>query len=246
MCVKENIKKQKDMNSNIMNKKKIVFLTGAGIDVESGIPAFRTKNGLWENHKIEEVATLDGWKKDRVKVLDFYNERRRQMCTVSPNLAHTLISDLEDKFNVMVITTNVSDLHERGGSTKVIHLHGELSKMCSSLDKEKTLEYKEDIKIGDKHSDGSQIRPYIVWFGEDVPLVEDAIKEIKSADILVIVGTSLEVYPAAGLMGYTKASCELYYIDPKPKMDSGVAQYFTIIPKVATEGMSDFVSKLNI
>jgi NAD-dependent deacetylase len=166
------------------------------------------------------------------------------MDTVSPNLAHTLISNLESDYDILVLTTNVSNLHERSGSSKVIHLHGELAKMCSSLNKELVVEYKDPIKIGDKHEDGSQLRPYIVWFGEDVPLIDEAIKEVKTADILVIVGTSLEVYPAAGLMGYAKMACDMYYIDPKPKMPPGVAQYFTVISKVATEGMKDFIERL--
>jgi NAD-dependent deacetylase len=227
-----------------MMNKKIVFLTGAGISAESGVKTFRDYDGLWEGHSVEEVATLDGWEKDKQKVLDFYNERRRQLGSVEPNLAHKLIGDLEKDYDISIITQNVDDLHERGGSTKVMHLHGELLKMCSSMDKEKTLPYNDDIKVGDKHSDGSQLRPYIVWFGEDVTLIDDAVEEVKTADILVIIGTSLEVYPAAGLMGYAKSNCDLYYIDPKPKMSSGVAKYFTVIKKVATEGVKEFIDIL--
>lgn len=225
-------------------RKKIVFLTGAGISAESGIKTFRDSDGLWEGHKVEDVATVAGWRKDRQKVLDFYNERRKQMSSVEPNEAHILIAQLEREFDVVVITQNVDDLHERGGSSDVMHLHGELAKMCSSMDKTKTLPYIDDIKLGDKHEDGSQIRPFIVWFGEDVTMIDDAIRQVKTADFLVIVGTSLEVYPAAGLMGYAKSSCELFYIDPKPKMNTGVAQYFTIIKKSATTGVKEFVDNL--
>ena len=219
-------------------KKKIVFLTGAGIDKESGINTFRDVGGTWEGYEVNEVASIEGWKKDRSKVLDFYNQRKNQLNTVEPNLAHKLIGDLEKYYDICVITQNVSNLHERGGSTNVIHLHGELTRMCSSLNKTKTLPYINDIKIGDKHEDGSQLRPFIVWFGENVPLLDDAISEIIQADILVIIGTSLEVYPASGLMRYANANCELYYIDPNPK-DDGVLDYFTVIPKVATEGVKE-------
>lgn len=225
-------------------RKKIVFLTGAGISAESGIKTFRDSDGLWEGYKIEEVAHPDGWRENRQKVLDFYNERRKQMSSVEPNDAHKLIAQLEREFDVVVITQNVDGLHERGGSSEVIHLHGELSKMCSSMDKTKTLPYTDDIKLGDKHEDGSQLRPFIVWFTEDVPMIDEAVKEVKTADYLVIVGTSLEVYPAAGLMGYAKAACELFYIDPNPKMSKGVAEYFTIIKKSATTGVKEFVDNL--
>jgi NAD-dependent deacetylase len=226
-----------------MIMKKIVFLTGAGISAESGVKTFRDYNGLWEGNRVEEVASIDGWRKDKSKVLDFYNARRAQLDEVVPNEAHKLIGELEKNFEVVVVTQNVDDLHERGGSTNVIHLHGELTKMCSSLNKSKTLPYTKDIKIGDKHPDGSQLRPFIVWFGEDVPLIDTAAKEISKADYLIIVGTSLQVYPAAGLMRSAGADCELYYVDPNPKLDE-VSEYFTIIPKVATEGMKELYKKL--
>lgn len=227
-------------------KKKIVFLTGAGIDKESGINTFRDTGGTWEGHDVTEVASIEGWKKDRGKILDFYNQRKDQLNTVEPNLAHKLIGDLEKYYDICVITQNVSNLHERGGSTNVIHLHGELTKMCSSLNKTKTLPYINDIKIGDKHEDGSQLRPFIVWFGENVPLIDDAISEIRQADILVIVGTSLEVYPAAGLMRYVNTDCKSYYIDPNPKEedDSSWLLYFTVISKIATEGMKELYNIL--
>lgn len=220
--------------------KKIVFLTGAGISAESGVKTFRDADGLWEGHDVMEVASPQGWRKNRQLVLDFYNERRRQLDTVEPNEAHKLIASLQDKYNVHVVTQNVDDLHERGGAKNITHLHGELKKMCSSLNVTKTLPYDEDIKLGDKHEDGSQLRPFIVWFGEDVPKLGDAVETILDADYLVIVGTSLNVYPAAGLMGYAPANCKLYYIDPNPNLGPAT-QYFTVIPKVATEGMKEFV-----
>lgn len=225
---------------------KIVFLTGAGIDQESGIPTFRdNKTGLWENHDVKDVASISGWEKNKELVLKFYNERRRHLDNVEPNEAHKMIAELEKTHDVSIITTNVSDLHERSGSTNILHLHGELNKMCSSYNKELTLPFNEDIKMGDLHSDGSQLRPYIVWFGENVPAMSEAIRIVKTADIFVIVGTSLEVYPAAGLMGYAKADCKMYYIDPKPKMNEGVLQYFTVIKSVATKGVKKFIKKIS-
>jgi NAD-dependent deacetylase len=228
----------------MMKKTKIVFLTGAGISAESGIQTFRDADGLWMGHKVEDVASPQGWKKNKQLVLDFYNKRRKELNTVEPNLAHKTIAELEKDFDVVVVTQNVDDLHERGGSTNVIHLHGELMKMCSSKDKSLTLPYVDDIKIGDKHEDGSQLRPFIVWFGEDVPLLGDAAEQIMDADHFVIVGTSLEVYPAAGLMRCAPAKCKLYYIDPNPKLDNLYSEYFTIISKVATEGMIEFKNKV--
>lgn len=223
---------------------KIVFLTGAGVSRESGIKTFRDHDGLWEGYDVMEVASIQGWRKDREKVLRFYNERRRQLDDVTPNLAHELIASLEKDHEVVVITQNVDDLHERAGSTNVIHLHGELKKMCSSMNKENTLPYDKDIEIGDKHEDGSQLRPYIVWFGEDVPKMFSAANHVMDADVLVVVGTSLEVYPAAGLTQYAKGSCRLFYIDPKPSEDTPGIEYFTTIKNVATEGMKYLVDIL--
>lgn len=217
-------------------RKKIVFLTGAGVSAESGVKTFRDHDGLWEGVDVMEVASIDGWRKDREKVLRFYNQRRQQLDEVVPNAAHLAIAELEKDFDVWVVTQNVDDLHEKAGSSNILHLHGELSKMCSSNNKELTLPYERDIKIGDKHPDGSQLRPYIVWFGEDVPMIDEAIKVVKSADILVVLGTSLQVYPAAGLSQYSPANCDLYYIDPNPA-DDPMVQYFTVIKEKATTGM---------
>jgi NAD-dependent deacetylase len=225
-------------------RKKIVFLTGAGVSRESGIKTFRDEDGLWEGYSVDEVASIQGWRKDKEKVLKFYNERRSQLDTVEPNEAHKLIVELEKNHEVVVITQNVDDLHERGGSSNVIHLHGELRKMCSSINKSKTLPFDKDIKIGDKHEDGSQLRPYIVWFGEDVPKMFEAVKHVMDADILVVVGTSLEVYPAAGLTEYVKKSCLLYYIDPKPSNNTPSIENFITIKKVATEGMVELINML--
>lgn len=223
---------------------KIVFLTGAGVSRESGIKTFRDHDGLWEGHSVDEVASIQGWRKDKEKVLKFYNERRAQLDTVEPNEAHKLIVELEKEHEVVVITQNVDDLHERAGSTNIIHLHGELRKMCSSNNKNLTLPYDKDINVGDKHEDGSQLRPYIVWFGEDVPKMFNAVNVVGKADVLVVVGTSLEVYPAAGLVQYAKGDCRLFYIDPKPSEDTPGIEYFTTIKKVATEGMKDLVEIL--
>lgn len=224
-------------------KKKLVFLTGAGVDKESGVATFRDSDGLWEGHNVMDVASPQGWRKNKQLVLDFYNERRRQLDTVEPNVAHKMIAELEKIFDVHVITQNVTDLHERGGSSKVLHLHGELRKMCSSRDKELTLPYTEDIKVGDKHEDGSQLRPYIVWFNENVPKLGDAAEIVSEADVVVVIGTSLNVYPAAGLVDYAANEAKIYYIDPKPNLEY-VSVKPILIEKVATEGMKDMVNIL--
>lgn len=222
-----------------MNKK-IVFLTGAGISAESGIKTFRDSDGLWENFNVEDVATISGWRRNKELVLEFYNTRRKQLDDVKPNLAHELIAEIEKDYDVNVITTNVDDLHEKAGSTNILHLHGELRKMCSSNNKELTLDYIDDIKLGDKHEDGSQLRPYIVWFGEDVPNMGKAIKLVREADIVVVVGTSLEVYPAANLVNYSLTDF-VYYIDPKPAQ---VNYNVKVISKTATEGMRELIEIL--
>lgn len=187
------------------------------MDKDSGISTFRdNKDGLWENMKIEDVATIQAWrnKNKRQKMLDFYNERRNQLLSVQPHEGHILLAELEKFFDVTIITQNVTDLHERAGSTNVIHLHGELMKACSSNNKELIVPYTEDIKIGDKHEDGSQLRPYIVWFGEEVPMMQEAIDAMYGGDIFVVIGTSLQVYPAASLIHYTSRFEQFYLIDP--------------------------------
>lgn len=197
-------------------KKNILVFTGAGVSVESGIETFRTDdNGLWYNYNVEDVATLDGWLRDNEKVLNFYNERRRLLKDTQPNLAHKLIADLEKDYNVVVVTQNVDDLHERGGSTKVIHLHGELTKSKSS-EHRFIYNQKEDIKIGDKCDKGSQLRPYIVFFGEDLDseLLEESKKVAIEADICIVIGTSMLVHPACSIPFQTKEETPIYYIDP--------------------------------
>jgi NAD-dependent deacetylase len=183
-------------------RKKIVFLTGAGVSKESGINTFRDSGGLWEGFNVEEVASPKGWKEHPEKILEFYNTRRKQLDEVQPNSAHIAIAELEKEYDVCVVTQNVDDLYERAGSTNVIHLHGELKLACSSKNKTLVVPYDKEIKIGDLHPDGSQLRPFIVWFGEAVPELGNAKLPIRNADYLVIVGTSLEVYPAANLWRY--------------------------------------------
>lgn len=230
-----------------VNKPKLVVLTGAGISAESGISTFRSQNGLWEEKKVEDLAYLSAWqdKKKRQGMLDFYNARFAQLNTVEPNIAHLKLKELEELFDVTIITQNVDDLHERAGSTNIIHLHGELNKMCSSNDKTKTLSYSE-IKIGDKHPDGSQLRPFIVWFGEDVPKMYDAAEAISKAEVVIVIGTSLEVYPAASLLQYAARSEDIYLVDPNPTNIDNIRDYIKLIEKPATEGMTELVDILKI
>jgi len=217
--------------------KKIVILSGAGVSAESGIKTFRDSDGLWEGHDVMEVATPQGWNKNKKLVNDFYNQRRAQLKEVKPNLAHKLIGQLESKFHVDVVTQNVDDLHERGGSTNVHHLHGELNKVRSTKDAEIILEWKKNLKLGDLCPLGSQLRPHIVWFGEEVPLLDFFSNLVQLADIIIIIGTSLQVYPAAGLIQFAK-NAEIYYIDPNPKSNYELERsIYTLIPETATLGM---------
>lgn len=227
--------------------KTITVLTGAGVSAESGVSTFRDSDGLWENHRVEDVASIEGWYRNPQLVLDFYNARRAQLFTVKPNAAHLAIADLEKEYKVTVVTQNVDNLHERAGSTKIIHLHGELTKVrpencCNDRDgysEETVFDIGADqINIGDLAPNGSQLRPHIVWFGEAVPKIESAIDAVEAADILLIVGTSLQVYPAAGLYRYAKMGTPIYIIDPKdvPVRDGRI----THIKEVATKGMEVF------
>ena len=196
-------------------KKKLVVLSGAGISQESGLKTFRDMDGLWENYAVEDVASIDGWYRNPELVMDFYNQRRKQLFEAKPNAGHYGIADLEKWFDVSVITQNVDDLHERAGSSKVLHLHGELRKVRSTIDS--SLIYTLDgweLKMGDKCEKGSQLRPHIVWFGEAVPAIYDAIPLVENADIVVVIGTSLAVYPAAGLVHYAKPGAPVFVIDP--------------------------------
>lgn len=228
-------------------KKKLVVLTGAGVSAESGIATFRDSGGLWDKYPVEEVATPEGYAKNPRLVLDFYNLRRRELLNTKPNEAHKLLAQLENDFDVTIITQNIDNLHEQAGSSRVNHLHGELMKGCSSInpnDPKCIVELdpkKPDIIIGDKAKDGSQLRPYIVWFGEAVPAIETAIKQVESAAIFLVIGTSLNVYPAAGLLHYVPAKAPIYIIDPKP-VNANLKVIH--IEEVATKGMDVFVKKI--
>lgn len=217
--------------------KKLVVLTGAGISAESGLKTFRDAGGLWEGHDVTEVATPEAWAKDPHLVQKFYNERRKQALSAQPNLAHEILAQLEEHFEVQVITQNVDDLHERAGSSNVLHLHGELSKIRSTLDESLIYDCKGwEINMGDLCEKGSQLRPHIVWFGEAVPMMEPAIEQSLSADIFLVVGTSLQVYPAAGLVQYTPSDCPVYVVDPS-KPSGNLGRSTTYIEEKASSGM---------
>jgi len=226
--------------------KKVVVLTGAGISAESGIQTFRGSGGLWEGHDVMEVASPDGWEANRELVLNFYNERRRKLKKVKPNPAHEALVRLEEQYDVHIITQNVDDLHERAGSTNILHLHGELTKARSTVDRALILKWPDDINLGDKCPKGSQLRPHIVWFGEDVPMLHRAVTTISDADIAMIVGTSMQVYPAAGLIGYAPLDIPVYYIDPNPAKDAAHAycNNLTIVEAKAGEALPNIVDKL--
>lgn len=226
-------------------KKKLVVLTGAGISAESGIMTFRDAGGLWENHSIEEVATPEGWRKNPKLVLQFYNERRAKAAEAKPNAGHLALADLENYFDVQIITQNVDYLHEKAGSTNVLHLHGELSKVRSV--KNQNLIYDigaKTIEIGDLAEDGGQLRPHIVWFGEMVPMIEPAADLCINADIFVVIGTSMQVYPAAGLIGYVSDDAPKYIIDPSMPEVSNLYQNLTFITETATVGVPQLAQKL--
>lgn len=217
--------------------KKIAVLTGAGISAESGIKTFRDADGLWEGHDILEVASPAGYFNNPELVLDFYNKRRKQLIEVQPNLAHNILVELENDFDITIITQNVDDLHERAGSTKVIHLHGELLKARNEKDINSIIEWNKDIFLGDLDSNNIQLRPHIVWFGEEVPEMEKAMQIIEEADYLLVIGTSLQVYPAAGLINYVSEDVLVYYIDPNPATIYDLNNSLKVIPLLATEGM---------
>lgn len=231
--------------------KKIVVLTGAGMSAESGISTFRDSGGLWDQYPVEDVATPEGYTRNPQLVIDFYNARRKQLLTVEPNEGHRLVAALEDKYDVTIVTQNVDNLHERAGSTRVIHLHGELTKVTSSFSPNNPKYIRElcpeeyEVHMGDCAEDGSQLRPFIVWFGESVPNIEVAIDYVEQADILIIIGTSLNVYPAAGLIRYTKNNTPIYLIDPA---DVNVPYDLPvhIIKKGASEGMRELRLLLTI
>lgn len=233
--------------------KRIVILTGAGMSVESGLATFRGGNGLWDNLPVEKVATPEGYRANPALVLDFYNKRRRELLTVEPNEGHMLVASLEETFSVTVVTQNIDDLHERAGSSHVIHLHGELMKACSSREPQ-NLDYvctlpsaDTDLRLGDLAADGSQLRPFIVWFGEAVPRMDDAIEALAGVDAFVIIGTSLNVYPAASLLSFVPRSIPVYLIDPN-QVTVNSNRSIVAIRKGASEGMrvliDEYLSKM--
>jgi NAD-dependent deacetylase len=226
-----------------MSKKKLVVLSGAGISAESGLKTFRDSDGLWEGYDVTEVATPRGWRKDPQLVLDFYNMRRKNVADAEPNAAHTGLAALEKDFDVTIITQNIDDLHERGGSTRIVHLHGEIFKMRSERDETIIKEIRGDIEWGQLAEDGAQFRPYIVWFEEPVPKMEEAIPIVREADIFVVVGTSLAVYPAAGLVNFTNPGTPIFVIDKKIPYMSGMSN-ITLIEKPATEGVKQLETLL--
>jgi len=220
--------------------KKIVVLTGAGMSAESGINTFRDAGGLWEQHRVQDVATPEGWHRNPQLVLDFYNERRKQLLAAKPNAGHITLAELEKQYDVRIVTQNVDNLHEQAGSSHVIHLHGELMKVRSSGPGEEVFKLTPDnyeTHLGDKCPKGYQLRPHIVWFGEAVPEIESAIDMVRIADILVIIGTSMQVYPAAGLINYAKPGIPIYLIDPQEV--NVPAKNIHIIKKGASEGMKE-------
>jgi NAD-dependent deacetylase len=226
-----------------MSKKNVIVLTGAGISAVSGLKTFRDSDGLWMGYDVYEVASPQGWQKNKELVLDFYNQRRKEVAKALPNAAHKAIADLEKYFAVTVITQNIDDLHERAGSKKVIHLHGEIFKMRSEQDENTFYEINDDIHLGDQAPDGFQLRPHVVWFGEQVPMIEAAADVLPSADIFILAGTSLQVYPAAGLIDYLPRGIPKYIIDNNPPYVPP-HHNFTVIKETATKGMEEVKKRL--
>lgn len=223
--------------------KHIVVLSGAGMSAESGLKTFRDANGLWEGHDVMEVASPEGFARNPELVLDFYNQRRRQLLQVQPNAAHVRLAELEKLHKVSIVTQNVDDLHERAGSSNVIHLHGELLKVRSIYDEFDVKYWRDDLVIGDVCEKGYQLRPHIVWFGEAVPLIPKAITICETADVLFIIGTSMQVYPAASLMHYVKPNTKIFYIDPNPAINSNAQ--ITVVAETATKGLGKVIDLLN-
>lgn len=225
---------------------KVIVLTGAGVSAESGISTFRDAGGLWEGHDVMEVASPEGWRRNQALVLDFYNKRRRQLKEVEPNAAHHALVELEKRYQVSVITQNVDDLHERAGSRKVIHLHGELRKVRSTRNPNLVYDWTEDLVLGDTCELGSQLRPHIVWFGEAVPMIEHAAAETSTGDIVIIVGTSMQVYPAASLIGFADQAERIYYVDPRPSINYELSLIpgLSVIAEPATTGVRKVVEEL--
>ena len=224
--------------------KKLVVLTGAGISAESGIKTFRDADGLWEGYNVMDVASPEGWHRNKELVLDFYNQRRKQLLEVKPNKGHFGLAELEKDFDVHIITQNVDNLHELAGTTKVLHLHGELLKVRSTVNENYILDWHTDLNIGDFDTKGHQLRPHIVWFGEMVPALEEAVNITEQADYVAVIGTSLQVYPAASLVEYVNPNCNVFYIDPKPAKIYNLKNHIEIIPLRATQGVPVLKEKL--
>ncbi len=222
----------------------LIVLTGAGMSAESGLKTFRDADGLWEGHDVLEVASPEGWYNNKELVLDFYNQRRRQLLQVNPNIAHKKLVELENKYKVSIITQNVDDLHERAGSKKILHLHGELLKVRSITNEHLIYSWKKDLLDGDTCEMGTQLRPAIVWFGEAVPMLDKAIEITKTADILIIIGTSMQVYPAASLIHYIKPNTPIYFIDPKPSIEQSNYSNLTVISEKASIGVDQLLKLL--
>lgn len=225
-------------------KKKLVILTGAGISAESGIKTFRDGDGLWEGHNVQDVATPEGFYNNPTLVLDFYNQRRRQLHEVKPNAGHHILAALEQDFDVHIITQNVDNLHESAGSINVLHLHGELLKVRSTKNQSLILDWHDDLIIGDFDENGHQLRPHIVWFGEEVPALEQAVALTQEADFFAVVGTSLQVYPAAGLIGFTPPNIPVFYVDPNPAPIRNLPNPLVVISEPASSGMLALQRKL--
>lgn len=224
--------------------KKLVVLTGAGMSAESGIKTFRDEDGLWEGHDVMEVASPEGYRKNPELVLDFYNQRRRQLKEVVPNEGHQNLVTLENHYHVDIVTQNVDDLHERAGSSNVLHLHGQLRKVRSTYDPSIIYHWEKDLVLGDRCEKGSQLRPHIVWFGEDVPMIQKAVEIVEMADVLVIIGTSMQVYPAAGLIDYCRPNIPIYFIDPKPSVNHSYYKSLQVIEDTAVGGTKQLLKKL--
>jgi len=224
--------------------KKIVVLTGAGMSAESGIKTFRDEDGLWEGHDVMQVASPEGFRRNPELVFEFYNQRRRQLLSVKPNKAHYNLVDLEKYFDVEIITQNIDNLHEKAGSTKVTHLHGELLKVRSTYNENIVLNWNKDLHLGDLGPDNKQLRPHIVWFGEMMPMLDKAIEITSKADILIIIGTSMQVYPAASLVNFIKPNTPIYFIDPKPTITKNDFNNLKIISDFASEGTDKLISIL--
>ncbi len=226
-----------------MSKKTIVVLTGAGISAESGIKTFRDSGGLWEGYDVMKVASPEGWQEDPSVVIDFYNKRRKNVTDAQPNEGHKALVRLEEKFNVVIITQNIDDLHERAGSSNIIHLHGEVTKIRSSKDPDLLYDCKEDLKLGDNCKLGSQLRPHVVWFGEAVPMMEVAVEEVRKADHIMIIGTSMVVYPAASLINFVGDEVAKYFIDPNIPEMSYIPNLQTVAENAST-GVPQVVAQL--